>query len=415
ETMSPSVEPLPIQKLDTLLAQALGNDFRIRQLEWKPLTAPGENFGSVMLAITVTLTRPSNKTETLNLVAKLPPTSAYLLDLFNSPVTFKKELRFYDMMAEEFINLQAENGLNEKDLSSLVPKFIVGRIGLKDPREFDEQAVIILENLKFSGYNTGDRILGLDRKHTEFAVENLAKLHALTIALRMKKPQLYERIAAEVMVGVLNETTEKCVNDMVKKTQSDCQGIEEIKPYLDQINRTIERDNQAKKNPAKPEEPWPTLIHNDFWVNNMMFRHNEKGEPVDMKMVDFQLCLCDYGVKDLIFFLISSANKEILDNNLDDMFELYYSCFIRMLKTLKVDTERFSKQKFDEILNRCGPEKFTHCAMMTQVIQAPKRNSSESKNVEGSDVFMDVSNNEIYRQKLIHTVTLFDKRGWLLK
>lgn len=413
--MSPSVEPLPIQKLDTLLAQALGNDLRIKHLEWKPLTAPGENFGSVMLAIVVTLTRPSNKTETLNLVAKLPPTSAYLLDLFNSPVTFKKELQFYDTMAKEFIDLQIENGLNEKDLSSLVPKFIVGRIGLKNPREFDEQAVIILENLKFNGYNTEDRIFGLDRKHTEFAIDNLARLHALTIALRMKKPQLYERIAAEVLMKVLNETTEKCVNDMVKKTQSDFESIEEIKPYLDRINRTIERNGQTKNNPEKPEEPWPTLIHNDFWVNNMMFRHNEKGEPVDMKIVDFQLCLCDYGIKDLIFFLISSANKEILDNNLDDMFELYYSCFIKMLKKLNVDTERFSKQKFDEILNRCGPEKFSQCVMMVQVIQAPKRNSSESKSVEDSDVFVNISDNEIYRQKLTHIVTLFDKRGWLLK
>lgn len=413
--MSPSVEPVPIQKLDALLAQALGNDLRIRHLEWKPLTAPGENFGSVMLAITVTLTRSSNKTETVNLVAKLPPTSAYLLDLFNSPVTFKKELQFYDMMAKEFINLQIENGLkDEKELSSLVPKFIAGRIGLKNPREFDEQAVIILENLKFSGFTTEDRIFGLDRKHTEFAIDNLAKLHALTIALRMKKPELYERIAAEVLVEVSNETTEKCVNDMVKKAQSDFEGIEEIKPYLDRINRTIECNGQAKKNPEKPEEPWPTLIHNDFWVNNMMFRHNEKGEPVDMKMVDFQLCLCDYGMKDLIFFLISSANKEILDNHLDDMFELYYSCFVRMLKTLKVDTQRFSKQKFDEILNRCGPEKFSQCVMMIQVIQAPKRNSSE-KTVEGSDVFINISDNEIYRQKLMHTVTLFDKRGWLLK
>ncbi|XP_068984359.1 uncharacterized protein [Bombus flavifrons] len=413
--MYPSVEPLSVQKLDVLLRQTLGNDFQIKHIEWKPLTAPGENFGSVMLAIIVTLTRSSNKTETLHLVAKLPPTSAYLLGLFNSPVTFRKELQFYSVMVKEFTNLQIESGVNEKDARDLVPKFFGGRLGLKNPEQFDEQAAIILENLKLSGYDTGDRIFGLDKKHTEFAIESLAKLHALAIALRMKKPQLYERIAAEVFLDVSNEITEKCVKDMFGKSKSDLESMEEIRPYLDRVNKTIEYGLEANKNLKKPEEPWATFVHSDFWVNNMMFRHDEKGELVDMKIVDFQLSAYDYGVKDLIFFLVSSANEEILDNKLDHMFDLYYSCFIKMLKTLKVDTEKFSKQKFDEILNRCGPVKFNQCIMMAQVIQAPKKSISESENVEGSNVFIDISDNVIYKRKLLHIVTLFDKRGWLLK
>ncbi|XP_033318302.1 uncharacterized protein LOC117215863 [Bombus bifarius] len=412
--MYPSVEPLSVQKLDVLLRQSLGNDLQIKHIEWKPLTAPGENFGSVMLAIIVTLTRSSNKTETLHLVAKLPPTSAYLLGLFNSPVTFRKELQFYSVMVKEFTNLQIESDVNEKDARDLVPKFFGGRLGLKNPEQFDEQAAIILENLKLSGYDTGDRIFGLDKKHTEFAIESLAKLHALAIALKMKKPQLYERIAAEVFLDVSNEITEKCVKDMFGKSKSDLESMEEIRPYLDRINKTIEYGLEANKNLKKPEEPWATFVHSDFWVNNMMFRHDEKGELVDMKIVDFQLSAYDYGVKDLIFFLVSSANEEILDNKLDHMFDLYYSCFIKMLKTLKVDTEKFSKQKFDEILNRCGPVKFNQCIMMAQVIQAPKKSTSESENVEGSNVFIDISDNVIYKRKLLHIVTLFDKRGWLI-
>ena len=413
--MYPSDEPLSVQKLDVLLRQSLGNDFQIKHVEWKPLTAPGENFGSIMLAIIVTLTRSSNKTETLHLVAKLPPTSAYLLGLFNSPVTFRKELQFYSVMVKEFTNLQIESGVNEKDARDLVPKFFGGRLGLKNPEQFDEQAAIILENLKLSGYDTGDRIFGLDKKHTEFAIESLAKLHALAIALKTKKPQLYERIAAEVFLDVSNEITEKCVKDMFGKSKSDLENMEEIRPYIDRVNKTIEYGLEANKNLKKPEELWATFVHSDFWVNNMMFRHDEKGELVDMKIVDFQLSTYDYGMKDLIFFLVSSANEEILDNKLDYMFDFYYSCFIKMLKTLKVDTEKFSKQKFDEILNRCGPVKFNQCIMMAQVIQAPKKSISESENVEGSNVFIDISDNLIYKRKLLHIVTLFDKRGWLLK
>ncbi|XP_017879467.1 uncharacterized protein LOC108624578 [Ceratina calcarata] len=411
--MSSSIEPLPVQKLDSLLAQSLGNDFQIKHIEWRPLTAPGENFGSVMLAISVTLSWPAtNKTETLNLVAKLPPTNAYLLDLFNSSVTFRKELRFYSSMAREYVNLQLESGINEEDLTILVPKFYSGRLGLKS-NEFDEQATIILENLKSNGFETEDRIYGLDKKHTEYAIQKLAKLHALTIALKMKKPQMYEKIAAEVMMKVANETTIKCTGEMIYKTIQDIKGLQGIEPYLDRVTRTINCESLIET--SNPEEPWGTLVHNDFWVNNMMFRHDNKGNIIDMKIVDFQLGDYDYGAKDLLFFLISSANKEIIDNKLDDMIDFYYSNFIEALKSLRVDTEKFSKQKFDEIVNKCGPLKFSQCIMMTQVIQAPRGITPEMKDLQDNNVFMDISSNEVYRNKLFHTITVFEKRGWLLK
>lgn len=414
--MSPSIEPLPVQKLDALLAQSLGNDFQIKHLEWSPLTAPGENFGSIMLAITVTLTRPTNKTETLNLVAKLPPTSAYLLDLFNSPVSFVKELHFYDSMAKEFLNLQTENGMKGKSPCNLVPKFFGGRLGLKAQDQFDAQAAIILENLKYSGYDTEDRIFGLDKKHTKFAIEGIAKLHAFSIALKLKKPQVFEEIAANVFLDVFNETTAKCVNDMIQKSWSDLKDMEELKPYIDRINRTIEYIITYDKTRKKAEEPWATLIHNDFWVNNMMFQHNEQGELIDMKIVDFQLCLYDYGMKDLIFFLVSSANKEILDNNMDEMIDYYYSCFINNLKMLRVDTEKFTKQKFDEIVDHCGQVKFNQCLMMVQVIQAPRKTTSDITAVANdSNVFSSAAGNDVYKQKIINIVNLYDKRGWLRK
>lgn len=417
--MSPSIESFPIQKLDTLLAQTLGNNIQIKHVEWKLLNAPGENYGSDMLAITVIVTRsPKNTEETLNLVAKLPPTSAFLLDLFNSPISFKKEIQFYNSMAKEFMKLQIENGMNDQEL---VPKFYGGRLGLKSDK-FDGQAVILLENLKCNGYVTEDRIFGLDKKHTEFAVKRLAKMHALVIALKLKKPQLYKNIVTELLVNVANETTEKCVNDMMQKVIVDLQNMEEIKPFIDNIKKTIEYCKEQIEKSEKIEEPWGTMIHNDFWVNNMLFKHDEQGEIIDMKIVDFQLNVYDYGVKDLIFFLISSANKDTLDNELDYMLDLYYSSFIKDLKALNIDIDKFPKKKFDEIVNYCGTLKLNQCFLMTQVIQAPRINKNLDTKITNFDtemkadeIFKDQSNNVIYKEKLSHIATVFHKKGWLLK
>ncbi|XP_053985536.1 uncharacterized protein LOC128879975 [Hylaeus volcanicus] len=411
--MTPSIEPLPVLNLDSVLAQSLGRDVQIKNLEWRPLTAPGDNFGSIMLAVDVTVTR-ANETETLNLVAKLPPTSTYLLQLFNSPVTFKKELLFYSVMAKEFEELQLECGLKEESLSIIAPKYFGGRLGLRNPDQFDDQALIVLENLKYSGYTTEDRLMGLDKKHIEFALTELAKLHALTIALKTKKPSLFEKLEAGVLEDPVNETAEKCVMDMIRKAEEDIKDIEEAKPYLDRVTRTIEFGVQLNKNAKKPEEPWATLVHHDFWVNNMMFRHDEHGELLDMKIVDFQLCMYDYGVHDLIFFLVSSAKNELLDNKLDDMIDYYYYAFVKLLKTLGVETVQFSKQKFDEIVNDCAPIRFNQCIMMAQVLLAPRGSTPDTNEIK-KDSFLNRNVDNKYTQKLLHTVKLFDERGWLIK
>lgn len=402
---------LPIQDLEALLRQTYGPKFQINDIEWKPLTDPGENFGSVILAININAEQ-NDKKRTLNVVGKLPPRSTYLLDLFDSPLTFKKELAFYSDVAPEFLKLQKDSGIPQEELSVITPQFLAGRLGLRDPQHFDEQAVIILENLKHHDYTTQDRIAGLDKVHMDFAIRHLAKLHAMTICIKLKKPELFHQIVLPALDYSFNEGAKNGVVDMVTKAHEDYKKIQEAKSYLDRIEKTIEHGFRVN---VTPEEPWATLVHNDFWVNNMLFKYDESGKLISMKIVDFQLTTYDYGMNDLIFFLISSSRKDVIDDHLDDMIDLYYDSFVDCLKSLSVDTELFSKSKFIEHLNQCAPVKFNQCIMMVQVIQAARGSVTETSMIEGDKgVFMGGINDANCKQKLMHILSTFDRKGWLL-
>lgn len=98
-------EPVPLQDLEGLLQQTLGGPLSVQVTDWKHLTDPGENFGSLILAVNVNITK-NDKQETHHLVCKMPPKSDYLLDLFNSPISFKKEIYFYTKIAPAFLQLQ---------------------------------------------------------------------------------------------------------------------------------------------------------------------------------------------------------------------------------------------------------------------------------------------------------------------
>lgn len=405
---------LPVEDLEGLLKQSLGPDLKIKHVTWKHLTDPGENFGSLILAVTVSITENSSL-NTLNIVVKLPPKSAYLIDLFNSPLTFKKELYFYSDIVPALIDLYRKSDLHEQELNNFAPRFFGGRLGLKNPNEFDSQAAIILENLTSSGYSVQDRIMGLDLEHVKFAVKELAKLHAMIIALKTKRRDFFENIVLPALKPPANETAKKCVMDMIQKAHTDIKCIEAAKPYLDDVEKTLHCENDEGNNSNQLEDLWATLVHNDFWVNNMMFCHDISGRITGMKIVDFQLCIHDYGVNDLIFFLISSSNKEVIDNNLDEVIDLYYNFFINILNKLGVDTKEYSKTKFLDLLNKCAPSKFTQCIMMVPVIQAARISPSEIKNMENKEKLLQRETNNIGNQKLLHIVETFAKRKWLLR
>ncbi|XP_012225519.1 uncharacterized protein [Linepithema humile] len=400
----------PVQDLNALLMQTYGPDFQIHDVEWKPLTDPGENFGSEIFAINIR-GEQNNKNIAVNVVVKLPPKSEYLLDLFDSPITFKKELEFYSTVAPELLKLQNESGIPRENLSVITPQFLGGRLGLKDPQRFDQQAAIILENLKDHDYTTQDRILGLDKVHMDFAIEHLAKLHAITIGLKLKKPEFFEKAVLPALEYTVDESAKDCVVSMIKKAHDDYKDIKEAEPYLDRIEKTIEH---GLRTIVKPEEPWATMVHNDFWVNNMLFKYDESGKLINMKIVDFQLTVYDYGVNDLIFFLISSCQKEVLDSHLDDMIDLYYDSFIECLKSLDVDTSRFPKSQFIEQMNLCAPLKFRQCIMMVQVIQAARGSVTETTATADENVFKGGVNDENYKQKMLHVLSIFDRKGWLV-
>lgn len=391
--------------------QTYGPNFRIHDVEWKHLTDPGENFGSIILAVNITAEQ-NDKKRTLNVVVKLPPRSAYLLDLFDSPLTFKKELEFYSIVAPEFLKLQNESGIPREALSIIMPQFLGGRLGLENSQSFDaEQAAIVLENLKSHNYMTQDRIVGLDKAHMDFAISHLAKLHAITIALKLKKPEFFKRAVLPGLTASITEAAEKGVVDMVQKAHNDYKNMIEAKTYLDRIEKTIE---YGFKQNVKPEEPWATMVHNDFWVNNMMFKYDESGNLINMKIVDFQLTVYEYGVNDLIFFLISSSQKEILDNHLDDMIDFYYDSFIESLKLLSIDTNAFPKNQFMKQLNQCAPIKFNQCIMMVQVIQAARGSVTQTTETANECVFAGGIDDDNYKQKMLHILSIFDQKGWLV-
>lgn len=88
-------------------------------------------------------------------------------------------------------------------------------------------------------------------------------------------------------------------------------------------------------------EPMPSgfqvLSHGDLWLNNMMFKSDAIGNPLDVSMIDFQMSFWGSPVADLIYFLVSSVSDDIKVDCFDEFIEFYHIQLTDALKKLKYD------------------------------------------------------------------------------
>lgn len=140
-----------ILDLEGLLQKHIGPNKEILDIKKENLTAPGENYCSIMVKLDVTLKNLTNgKEETLHAVAKTVNTDVNELFRLSAVPQFEKEINFYTEIVPALQEFQKQQGVTE--VLDIFPEIYAARKNIRgDDGKVDDEAVIILENLKEKG------------------------------------------------------------------------------------------------------------------------------------------------------------------------------------------------------------------------------------------------------------------------
>ncbi|XP_023013639.2 uncharacterized protein [Leptinotarsa decemlineata] len=404
-----------------LLLKSLGYDFDIVDQRISTLTAPGEHYGSVMLALDLIVMKTNEKkeTESLSLVAKLLPKSELLRIAFDVEVTFKKEVLAYTEAMPAIVDFQKEFGVpQERCFDTLFPKCYGARVSLdENSNRVDEGAVLIFENLKTKGFYTEDRLKGFDFDAAKIVLEDLANFHASTIALKIIRPKVFDEKIRPCLVknGGMERWSEKvqrAFNDSIMEGAREALLPESYQEKLQYVCNYAASHPPVDRPP--PNEPWSALCHMDFWTSNTMLLRNDKGAPIKSKIVDLQLITYESCVRDLVFFLYTSVKNEVLEKHFDDFLKIYHERFLMILKDFDFDLAPFSWEFFQKELDEVAKTEIFHILMMLKPICTEKdkvQNSAE--NFQDSDWTRKDLLGPNHRRKLRDTVLALVQRGWL--
>lgn len=140
-----------IKDLNGLMKDYIGPNKEIVDVKKERLTAPGENYCSIMMKLDITLKDvATGKEEILHAVAKTMNTE--VADFFRqaAPPQFKKEIAFYTEVIPTLQQFQRDQGVT--DVMDFFPKLYAARKNIHgNDDEIDDECVIVLENLKEQG------------------------------------------------------------------------------------------------------------------------------------------------------------------------------------------------------------------------------------------------------------------------
>ncbi|KAF5290577.1 hypothetical protein FQR65_LT20618 [Abscondita terminalis] len=255
---------LEIKELDNLLHSFLGEKTSNLKYVLQPLKTTCEHFGSILIEIVLSWDN-TEKEKPLSIVE----------------VCFRNEINFYKYIEPCLSEFQKDHLQDE--IIDFFPRCYALRTTLKhDDDGIDDDVVLLLENLKSSGYFVIDGMDGFDLQTTLCLLKNLATFHAVSLSLKILRPEKFK-------AQVLNRLVKGRVFESISK-QSEQKLIELAMEAVDDDALKYKTEKALKfcfnsyKENIEPLEPFATLLHNDYWVNNIMVKF--RNEFYDSKQND---------------------------------------------------------------------------------------------------------------------------------
>lgn len=236
----------------------------------------------------------------------------------------------------------------------------------------------------------------------------MARFHALGMAIKYKRPEDFEVLKERSKcLDLKTEEFEKFHKDMLTRIREDPQ----LTVYTDRCATAISESFDRGMWTVTPEEPWSTIIHADFWVNNIMFHRDENGRVDDVKFVDFQNYLFFNPLREMVFFIFSST--EVTEDHLiEEMIDLYHETFVAVLDRMGCDTEPFTREKFDAKLFIDARLETMHLFFMLKILTLDVQ-ETELKVDNMKDFMMTYQGNQTFIKRLRKVVFYFVKRNWI--
>lgn len=193
-------------------------------------------------------------------------------------------------------------------------------------KEFNE--CLLLEDLSVRNFRMIDKYTeAVTADHVNLVLKALAKFHAISFALRDQQPEKFLKFASKLKETFISEENIH-LHDYFDGMKARIRGIllkvEADEHLITKIETLFERPAIKILTDCLSKQYETAILHGDVWQNNTLFRYDDKGIPIEVNLIDWQVCRNASPVLDVLYFLFGCTTKELRDDHYEDFLNVYH-------------------------------------------------------------------------------------------
>lgn len=231
----------------------------------------GDNYMGIIHRVILRGQRNHAPTE-LPLIIKISSSNEIRCKEFQFNKLFERKALVYNKILPFFEKFQRDRGLIDDEAFTSFPKCYAA---VADEQK--QQFVVIMEDLKAKGFEMLPKEMPIERDTIFMIVGQLARMHAISLALKDQQPEVYEefRKLRDIFRGFLSSDSLKHIRlascDRAIAVVENAQHVEwlkELKANFFVLIAQLLTDNAA--------DPFGVIGHGDLWMSNMLFHRDNK-------------------------------------------------------------------------------------------------------------------------------------------
>ncbi|CAG9794070.1 unnamed protein product [Diatraea saccharalis] len=248
---------------------------------------------------------------------------------------YEREAFYYNELVEIYDKLQEE---------AKVP--VEERLEIAKSYKESNSDTTILENLTKKGFKTCSRLQPISQEFAEISIKQLAKFHALSFALKIRRPEYFESKIKTLNNFMRIDTEMEDYIDKICSTAASSLNNIDHKKRLEKFSTKMIDHYKTLINP--PDGLATCLCHGDFRSNNIMILETE-GAIDKLIPVDYQLINYGCPVIDFLYLVFTGSDQKLRRDHLDDLKDLYYKTFENFLVHFDVRAQDvYSRERFEK-------------------------------------------------------------------
>ncbi|XP_048000167.1 uncharacterized protein LOC125237214 [Leguminivora glycinivorella] len=303
---------------------AIKENYLLHKIDIKPISSGGANYTTELYLATIS----EGLKPDINIFAKaaILNEDARKNNDFLGRV-YEIEAKFYSEVAVNFERLYKKCKVPEED-RLFIPK-CYGHILVP----YEE--ILLLDNLEAKGFQNFDRMKTFNWDYASTAITQLAKFHALGLALRDENPHEFKRIVDNFKFD-FNENKEMMDSFLKIALENGCESLD------DDHKVRLHKFFADTKNIETLMTSWAAddtfLIHGDYRPSSLM--HRRRNGKLEIVPLDYQTLRGGNPVGDLMHFVFSGSDEEFRRLHYQRLMDHYFTQLTLALKQLNVDVEK---------------------------------------------------------------------------